>query len=111
MLRTIERPDEGRLAAVGLRGVEHLLDAVHVRGEARHDDPTGSGPEDGLDRGIRSRSDIVKPGTSRWWSPTAAGPPLLAEARERPQVGDAPVKRELVHLEVTGVQHEPCLGA
>ena len=32
--------------------------------------------------------------------------PLLAQAGERPQVGDPAVERELVHLEVAGVQHE-----
>ena len=31
---------------------------------------------------------------------------LLAEPGERPQVGDALVERELVHLEVAGVQHQ-----
>jgi hypothetical protein len=33
MLRTIERPDEGDLAAVVVCGVEDLLDAVHVAGK------------------------------------------------------------------------------
>ena len=31
---------------------------------------------------------------------------LLAEPRERAQVGDAAVERQLVHLEVARVQHE-----
>ncbi|CAB4900696.1 unannotated protein [freshwater metagenome] len=30
---------------------------------------------------------------------------LLAQTREGPQVGESPVQRQLVHLEVTGVQH------
>ena len=36
---------------------------------------------------------------------------LLAEPGERPQVGDPAVQRQLVHLEVAGVQQHPGLGA
>ena len=36
---------------------------------------------------------------------------LLAEPRERPEVGDPAVERELVHLEVTRVQHHAGAGA
>ena len=57
--------DEGDLAAVRVGGVEHLLDAVHVAGEAGDDDP----PRARCGRPSRSpararRSDMVKPGTS-----------------------------------------------
>ena len=36
---------------------------------------------------------------------------LLAEPGERAQVGDPAVERQLVHLEVAGVQHQPGAGA
>ena len=36
---------------------------------------------------------------------------LLAEPGEGPQVGDPAVERQLVHLEVAGVQHQPGAGA
>ena len=50
MLRTIERPTKATLRPWCVRGVEHLLDAVHVAGEAGHDDPPRRGAEDLLDR-------------------------------------------------------------
>ena len=37
--------------------------------------------------------------------------PLLPQPGERAQVGDPPVQRQLVHLEVAGVQHEAGTGA
>ena len=36
---------------------------------------------------------------------------LLAQPRERAQVGDPAVERQLVHLEVAGVQHQAGAGA
>ena len=42
---------EGDLAAVRLGGVEDLLDAVDMAGEAGDDHATRRRPEDGLDRG------------------------------------------------------------
>ena len=39
MLRTIERPTKATLRPCVVGGVEHLLDAVHVAGEAGDDDP------------------------------------------------------------------------
>ena len=36
---------------------------------------------------------------------------LLAEPGERAQVGDPAVERQLVHLEVAGVQHQAGAGA
>jgi hypothetical protein len=56
--------DEGDLAPGLVGGVEHLLDPVDVRGEARDDDPPLGVPEHLVDR----RGDVplgaVKPGTS-----------------------------------------------
>ena len=55
--------------------------------------------------GVMLRSDVVKPGhlgVGRVGQEQVDA--LLAEPRERPQVGDAAVERQLVHLEVAGVQ-------
>ena len=55
MLRTIDRPTKRDLAAVRRGDVEHLLDAVHVAGEAGHDDPLG-----GLaDHVVQHRADVA----------------------------------------------------
>ena len=59
MLRTIERPTKATLRPCAWRGVEDLLDAVHVAGEAGHDDPPRGGAEHRLDGG--------RPGRSRTW--------------------------------------------
>ena len=76
--------DEGDPAAVLVGGVEDLLDAVHVAGEARHDDPLlgarrrpGAAPARCPARAGRSR------GPRRWWSRRAAGrcPPRRAARR------------------------------
>jgi hypothetical protein len=57
--------------------------------------------------GVMLRSDVVKPGTSAFVeSGQEEVDPFLAEAGERAQVGDAAVERQLVHLEVTGVQRD-----
>ncbi len=105
MFRTIDRPDEGDLASVGVGGVEHLLHPVHVRGERRDDDaPLGA------------REDAVEDGTDLALVGGEAGDlgvggvdheqvdALLPQPRERAQVGDPAVQRQLVHLEVAGVQ-------
>jgi hypothetical protein len=48
---------------------------------------------------------VVKPGTSAFVESTRKQvDALLAEPGERAQVGDAAVQRQLVHLEVAGVQ-------
>ncbi len=65
MLRTIERPTKATLRPCACGGVEHLLHAVHVRGEAGHDDPAlRPGANTRSSTGPMSRSDVVKPGTS-----------------------------------------------
>ena len=46
MLRTIDRPTSATLRLVRLGAVEHLLDAVHVAGEAGDDQPLGGPRED-----------------------------------------------------------------
>ena len=65
MLRTIERPTMATLRPCLLGGVEHLLHAVHVRGEAGDDDPPlGVRGRPCRSPGAMSRSGVVKPGTS-----------------------------------------------
>ena len=95
-----------------VRGVQHLLDAVHVAGEARHDDPPRRRPEhlvDGrreLALGGGEPGDLGVGGVGE-----EEVDALLAEPGEVAQVGDPLVQRELVHLEVAGVQHQAGAGA
>ena len=52
-----------------------------------------------------SRSGVVKPGTSALVESTMnRSTPSVPEPGEGPQVGDPAVQRQLIHLEVTGVQ-------
>ena len=87
-------------------GVQHLLDPVHVAGEAGHDHAARGVAEDLLDRGGelalggREARDLGVRGVGE-----EEIDPLLTQAREAAQVGDPTVERELVHLEVAGVQH------
>ena len=112
MLRTIDRPTKATLRPWACGGVEHLLDAVHVAGEAGDDDPARRGPEDLLDGrgevalGGREAGDLGVGGVDQEQVDA-----LVAEPRERAQVGDPAVERELVHLEVAGVQHQAGRGA
>jgi len=110
-------PDHGPahqadLPVVAGGGVEHLLDAVHVGGEGCHHDLPGGLREHRVEHG----ADV----------PLVGGEPgdlgvgrvhheqvhaLLTEAREGPEVGDAAVEGELVHLEVAGVEDVAGVGA
>ena len=57
--------DEGDIAAVLLRRVEHLLHPVHMRGERRDDDPPGRPSRRSTSStGPISRSGVTKPGIS-----------------------------------------------
>ena len=87
-------------------GVDHLLHPVDVRGEARHDDAALGAQE----HAVEHRHDVALGGDEA--RNLGVGrvdeqqvDPLVAESGERVEVGDAPVERHLVHLEVTGVQH------
>ena len=103
--------DEGHLAAVLVGGVEHLLDAVHVAGKAGHHDPPRRRTEHLLDRrcqvalGDLETRDLGVGGVDEQQVDA-----LLAEAGEGAQVGDPVVERELVHLEVAGVQDQARAG-
>lgn len=104
--------DEGDLAAVLVGGVQDLLDAVHMAGEAGDDDPARRGAHHLLDRRVQLTLGGRESGN---FGVGGVGEEqvhaLLAEAGEGAQVGDAIVERELVHLEVAGVQHHPGAGA
>ena len=99
--------DEGDLPAVLRRRVEHLLHPVHVRGEAGHDDPLGGVGE----HVVEHRRDVpLGPDDAGHLGVGRVGEQqvdaLAAEPREPGQVGQPPVERQLVHLEVAGVQHD-----
>ena len=104
--------DEGDLAAAFVGGVEHLLDAVDVAGEARHDDPL-LGPGEGLPQHLRDvalgRDEAGDLGVGGVRQEQVDA--LLAEPREGRQVGEAAVERELVHLEVAGGDDHARRGA
>ena len=84
-------------------GVDDLLDAVHVRGEGGDDNLTGGLAE----HLIQDRADLAlgrdKPGHQgvRGVHHEQVDA-LLAHASEGPQVGEAAVQRQLIHLEVAG---------
>jgi hypothetical protein len=95
------------LAAVRDSGVEHLLDPVHVGRETGHDQPLPAGGEDPVERGGDvpfGGGEAGHLGVGRVDHEQVDA--LLAEPGEPPQVGDPPVQRKLVHLEVAGVQHQ-----
>ena len=103
--------DERDLALVLVRRVEHLLHPVHVRGERRHDDPAARLGEHRVEHRPdvplrRDEAGDLRVGGVREQQVDALG----AEPREAGQVGDPPVERQLVHLEVAGVQHQPGRG-
>jgi hypothetical protein len=85
---------------------------VHVRGEARDDDPPLGVPEHLVDR----RGDVpLRGGEPGHLGIRGVGEeevdPLLPQPGERAQVGQPTVQRQLVHLEVPGVQQRPPAGA
>ncbi len=97
--------DVDDLPAVRHRRVEHLLHPVHVRGEAGHDHPL---PADGEDP-LQHRGDV--PLRRHEAGDLGVGgvdhqqvDALGADPGEGPQVGQPAVQRQLVGLEVAGVQ-------
>ncbi len=92
-------------------GVQHLLHPVHVAGEAGHDDPLLGGRED-LGEHRRDRPlaghDAGHLGVSGVCHQQVDA--LGAEPREPAEVGQPAVERQLVHLEVTGVQDHSRAG-
>ncbi len=87
-------------------GVEHLLHAMHVRGEARDDHPAGRlGDDVGDDVAdlALGRDEAGNLGVGRVGQQQVDA--LVAQSGEAGQVGEPAVQRGLVHLEVAGVQH------
>ncbi len=108
----IERPDQRDLAVERGGGVDDLLHAVDVRGEARHDDPPLAAREDLLqvradDRLRRREAGAVDVGRVAAQQQHA----LAAELGQARDVGRRPVDRGLVELVVAGDQHRAELGA
>ncbi|CAB4935134.1 unannotated protein [freshwater metagenome] len=92
-------------------GVEYLLNAVHVTGEARDDHASRRFAEHLLDGRDQVAFGDHEPGHFGVGGVDEEEiEPFFAEACEAPEVGDPTVQRELVHLEVTGVQHQPGVG-
>ncbi|CAB4731483.1 unannotated protein [freshwater metagenome] len=101
-------PDEGNLAAVEPRHLDNLLDSVHVGGEGRQDDAALGSKE----HGVEDRDDVaLARDEARNLGVRAVDEQEIdarvAEAREPIEIGDPAVERNLIHLEVTGVQHHP----
>jgi hypothetical protein len=78
--------------------VQDLLNAVHVRCEAGHDDRWRLPREHALEGGPMSRSGVVKPGTSAFVeSINEQVDALFPEAGEGAQVSDSAVMA-MIHL-------------
>ena len=101
--------DEADLAPERGRGVDDLLHAVDVRGEARDDDAALAAPEDAR----RAAGPTIvslgeKPGRSAFVeSPHSSSTPLAAELGQPAHVGGRAVDRRLVELVVAGDEHRP----
>ena len=105
-------PDEGDLAPVLGSRIDDLLDPMHVRGEARHDHPTARPVEDLVQHRrdlALARDEARHLGVGRVDEEEIDA--LVAEAREAVEVGDPAVERQLVHLEIAGMQDKPRGGA
>ena len=95
-----------------MRGVDDLLDAVHMRGEGGDDHAARGGTHDIVDRGQQicfggHETRNLGVGGVRQEQVHA----FLPQTGEAGQVGDAAVQRELVHLEVARGQHGAGTGA
>ena len=94
----------GQLPPAGRRGVQHLLDAVHVAGEGGHDDPLVAPGELPLERGAHG---ALTHGIARALHISGVRQQrqhtLLAQLTEARQVDDLPVDGRGVDLEVAGV--------
>ena len=103
----------GHLAAAGHGGVDDLLDAVDVAGEAGHHDPApGPGHEDPAhgepDRALRGReAGLLGVGRVGQEQPDPLG---RGQGTDAGQVGPAAVDRLEVELEVARVQDHPLGG-
>jgi hypothetical protein len=104
--------DERDPPAVAHGHVEHLLHAVHVAREARDDHPLlGAG-----DHALEHRPDLaLRHDEARHLGVGGVHEEqvdaLVTEAGEACEVGEPAVERQLVELDVTGVQDQPGRGA
>ena len=100
-------PQQRDPAAVRGRGIQHLLHAVDVAREARHDDaarrPADHLVEHGPDLALEGR-EAGHVGVGRVDEEEVDA--LLAQPGERAEVGEAAIERQLVHLEVAGCERE-----
>ena len=108
----IERPTSATLRPSSCGGVDHLLHAVDVRREARHDDAALAAREDLLQ--VRSddrlrRREAVAVDVRRVAAQQQHA--LAAELRQARDVGRLPVDGGLVELVVAGDQHRPELAS
>ena len=103
---------EHDLAATLSGCVQYLLHAVNVRGEGRHNNAAACVTEN-----VRQHRTDVLLGRGEAGNLSVGGVrqeqvhALLAQASKVAQVGQATIQRQLVHLEVTGVQDLTRLGA
>ena len=101
-------PDERDLAPVGGGGVDDLLDAVDVRGEAGDDDAPLAAQEELLELGPDDRLAGREAGAVGVGRVAAQQQQLLvAELGQAPDVGRPAVDRRLVELVVAGDEHRP----
>ena len=108
MLRTIERPTYATLRPCATAASSTCWTRCTWRGEAGDDDPLlAVRGRPGRAPGRSRTSEVVKPGhLGVGGVDHEQVDALLAEPGERAQVGDPAVERQLVHLEVAGVQHQ-----
>ena len=103
---------QGHTAPVERRSIEYLLDAVNMTGEGGHDDLLVRLGEDVVEH----RADLVLM-TDHAGHLGVGGVhaeqvhALIAEPREGPQIGDAPVDGQRVDLEITGDQYIAGVGS
>ena len=100
-------PDVDDLAAMGDGCVQDLLNAVHVRGEAGHDDPLSAASEHALEGGTDVSLGCREAGhLGICRVDHEQVDALFPEAGEGAQISDSAVQRQLIHLEVTGVHDQ-----
>ena len=99
--------DIDHLALMGNRCIQGLLYTMHVRGEAGHDDALSAGSEHTLEGGSDVPLRCCEAGHLRIGRVDHEEvDTLLTETGEGTEIGDAAVQRQLVHLEVAGVQDQ-----
>ena len=106
MLRTIERPMKATLRPCAYAASSTCCTRCTCEAKRRHDDPAGGLGEDRVEH----RPDLALRGDEAGHLGVGGVgqqqvDALGAEPGEAGQVGEPAVERQLVHLEVAGVQH------